>query len=270
MIDKSKQGSLRILRAKRHFAGRLAIRPPLMLMILFTCLFSPLALKGCLMLNNDQGIKDEMISHVEEKFGKIEYEIVSFQGSTPFDAFATLHAHVPGIEGEAGDFWVRRYVVDGKSIVRDGHEVGDVIFEDSYYRVLVHKKFEAYAQSVASEVFPVCKVSVDIRGNFSDDIIANTPMAEAFRLSPSATCSVIVLVEGDYFSAEEFMEASRPLLEKWVDAGVALRTGIRCFLMKPGEYDRVDMMDPMSVYDKKAFIYDISIYTRDESIMILS
>ena len=249
------------------------------LALVFSLLFTSITLKGCNVMDFTEGFNvgytqekviDEMIVHVEERFGAIDYEVIRFEPSGSFTAYATLYAHVPGIEGNAGDFWVTRYVVDGKSIIREGHEVGDVIFEDSYYRVLVLEELEEHAQSLASEVFPKCKVSVDIRGHFSNDVVAITPMAQAFKMSEDIRCSVVVIVEGEYRSAEDFMEATRPMLQKWLDAGVAPDTSMRCFLMEKGEYDRVDMENPMSVYDNSTYLYDVSIFTRDESIRIVS
>jgi len=219
---------------------------------------------------SEAAVKREMIDYVEERFGEIEYEVVRFEPVGLLKDSATLYAHVPGIEGAAGDFWVTRYVVDGVYVVREGYEVGDVVIENSYYRVLVHDEFEEYAQSMASEVFPECKVSVDIRGYFSGDVVAATSMAEAFEISPEIRCSVIVFVEGEYSTAEEFLEATRPLLDNWIDAGVAPRTGMRCFLMKPGEYDSVDMTKPMRILDSETYLYDVSISTKQQLVELVS
>jgi hypothetical protein len=279
MTDKTEQSRrLQTSMERQLRASALAARLTLSFLILSALLLSTFTLMGCTTISFLEGfshgysegtITKEMISHVEEKFGKIDYEVVSFTPSGPFNAYAKLHAHVRGIKGDAGDFWVKRYVVDGVSVVRDDHEVGDVVFEDSYYRVVVFKEFQKYAQSVASEVFPKCKVSVDIRGDFADDVLADTPMAEAFNRSEGARGSVFVIVEGDYASSEEFLDAGKLLLDKWLEDGVVPYAGIRCFLMKPGEYDRVDMSDVMSVRDKETFVYDVGIFTRGEVIKIL-
>jgi len=60
------------------------------------------------------------------------------------------------------------------------------------------------------------------------------------------------------------------LLDKWLEDGTIPRSYIRCFLMKPGEFDAVDMTDPMSVYDRKTYIYDVSISVDQKLVKLVS
>jgi len=242
----------------------LSVRVFLLIILTTTFVLSSFALNGCLFMISNQrnidAIKKEMLEYVEGIFGEIDCQITSF--STPAypyvdnngDGTYRLDARIPGVEGQAGTFYIAMKSAD--------HSI-----TTNYYRTLIYDEFEEYVRTIVDESFQGYKLKVGISGFFSNELNANTPMVEGFALSPYSRPYFIVFIDGDLFSKEVFMDRVQATAITWIQGNIAPEDiHMRLYLMKPGQLTSIDVddYDPSDLSRYERYISEASFFSKPD------
>ena len=187
---------------------------------LFIVLFLLIGLCGCGMRINNKTSRTNRTQR--------EHEIVSSMKSHLSKKYGSFYCHVEGFI-RAG--WDHDYdllnlsveidgIKESFSVQRHKTESGDYIYKDNYFGLLIRPSFEEIVLELAADYFSSMNVYAILDQNYPDNLTSATQIDELLALDNLQDITVVVTVEENFDSVEEFTAVAKLFVSKWSDLGI--------------------------------------------------
>lgn len=183
---------------------------------LFIVLILLIGACGCAMKPNNQTSRtnrsqseQEIVSaikeHLSQKYGSFNYQVEGFIKAGWDHDYDLLNLSVE-INGTKETFSVQRHSTES-----------GYVYEDNYFGLLVRPNFEEKVSELAADYFASMNVYVTLSQNYPDNLTNAAQIDDLLALDNLQNISVIVTVEENFNSVEEFTAAAKLFVSKWTD-----------------------------------------------------
>lgn len=208
--------------------------------IILVILALSVVLQGCAIKYNDitEQTEYEIVSQVKEylteKYGSFYYEINGFFRAGWDQEYDLLNLSVE-MDGIKENFSVQRYKTES-----------GYVFGDNYFGLVIRPSFEQKVSEFASQYFDEYGVYATLEQNYPDKLTQATQIHELLELDNLQNISIVVVVEEEFRSVEEFEKVAKSFVYQWTQEGVP--STVRVIYLSEEVFKTIDRSNVSSVF----------------------
>lgn len=193
--------------------------------------------------------RDKIEAHLQQKYGQIDYSVITFKPNSFSQSYDELSAYLPGGDQTYDGFDAKLFTTNGQDS-----------YQDSYYGFFIRDQFEAMIKQVADKYFKDCKVYTTYE-DFPDDVTPTMTLDQVLAQGKMAHNTVSLFLDasdfykqGKYDSAD-FDKALNEFTKAWEQ--ICNRSALNSYVLSQTTYDNLLNRDDISkIPDSSSAVLD--------------